>query len=174
MALAPGSRVGAYEVIAPIGRGGMGEVYRARDLRLQREVAIKALPEEFQRDSERLARFEREARMLAALNHPNVAAIHGFEEHDGARLLVMELVEGPTLAERLAFRSLPVDEALAVGAGIASGLEAAHQAGIIHRDLKPSNVKVRSDGAVKVLDLGLARVAETSKQASDSSLSPTI
>ncbi len=174
MALAPGSRVGAYEVLAPIGRGGMGVVYRARDSRLHRDVAIKALPDAFSQDPERLLRFEREARLLAALNHPNIAAIYGFEEQDGTRLLVMELVEGPTLAERLASGPLPVEEALAVGAGIASGLEAAHEAGIIHRDLKPSNVKVRPDGAVKVLDLGLARVVETSVRAVDSSLSPTV
>ncbi len=174
MALAPGSRVGAYEVIAPIGRGGMGEVYRARDLRLQRDVAIKALPEEFQRDSERLARFEREARMLAALNHSNVAAIHGLEEQDGARFLVLELVEGDTLAERLASGPMAVDEALAVAVQIAAGLEAAHAAGIVHRDLKPSNVKIRPGGSVKGLDLGLARSVEMTGTNRHSSLSPTI
>ncbi len=134
---------------------------------------IKALPDAFSQDPERLLRFEREARLLAALNHPNIAAIYGLEEQDGARLLVMELVEGPTLAERLASGPLPVDEALAVGLGIAAGLEAAHEAGIVHRDLKPSNVKVRPDGAVKVLDLGLARVVDPSSGAVDSSLSPT-
>jgi Tol biopolymer transport system component len=173
MPLAPGSRVGVYQVIAPIGRGGMGEVYRARDLRLQREVALKALPEEFQRDSERLARFEREARMLAALNHSNVAAIHGLEEQDGARFLVLELVEGETLAERLASGPMAIDEALAVAVQIAAGLEAAHAAGIVHRDLKPSNVKIRPGGSVKVLDLGLARSVEMTGTV-DSSLSPTI
>ena len=174
MPLAAGARVGSFEVIAPIGRGGMGEVYRARDSRLHRDVALKALPPGFEQDRERLARFEREARLLAALNHPNIAAIYGLEEQDGSRLLVMELVEGPTLAERLASGPLPIDEALSVAAGITAGLEAAHEAGIIHRDLKPSNVKVRPDGAVKVLDLGLARVAETPGRAVDSSLSPTI
>ena len=173
MPLAPGSRVGSYEVIASIGRGGMGEVYRARDTRLHREVAIKALPEEFQLDAERLARFEREARMLAALNHTNVAAIHGLEEQNGSRFLVMELVEGETLDERLAAGPLPLDEALEVCAQIARGLEAAHAAGIVHRDLKPSNVKIRPGGAVKVLDLGLARTVESSRQV-DSSLSPTV
>jgi eukaryotic-like serine/threonine-protein kinase len=122
MPLSAGSRIGSYEVIAQIGRGGMGEVYRARDLRLQREVAIKALPEEFQLDRERLARFEREARLLAALNHSNVAGIHGLEEQNGARFLVMELVEGQTLDERLAEGALPVDEALDVCAQIACGL----------------------------------------------------
>ncbi len=174
MPLSAGSRVGVYEVIAPIGRGGMGEVYRARDSRLHREVAIKALPDAFSEDRDRLLRFEREARLLAALNHPNVAAIYGLEEQGASRLLVMELVEGPTLAERLASGPLPMEEALAVGLGIATGLEAAHEAGIIHRDLKPSNVKVRSDGTVKVLDLGLARVANPPSAAVDSSLSPTV
>ena len=173
MALTPGSRVGSYEVIAPIGRGGMGEVYRARDVRLQREVAIKALPEEFQEDRERLARFEREARMLAALNHTNVAGIHGLEEQNGARFLIMELVEGETLSDRLAAGPLPVDEALAVAAQIACGLQAAHTAGIVHRDLKPSNVMIRPGGGVKVLDLGLARSVESAGRV-DSSLSPTL
>jgi len=174
MPLTAGARVGSFEVIAPIGRGGMGEVYRARDARLHRDVALKTLPPGFEQDRERLARFEREARLLAALNHPNIAAIYGLEEQDGSHLLVMELVEGPTLAERLVGGPLPVEEALSIASGIASGLEAAHEAGIIHRDLKPSNVKVRPDGAVKVLDLGLARVAETPGGAVDSSLSPTI
>jgi Tol biopolymer transport system component len=174
MVLGAGSRVGCYQVVAPIGRGGMGEVYRARDLRLHREVAIKALPPEFETDHERLLRFEREARLLASLNHPNVAAIYGLEEHDGSRLLVLELVEGPTLAERLASGPLGIDDALSVCVGIASGLEAAHEAGIVHRDLKPSNVKVRSDGAVKVLDLGLARLAESSEPPVNSSFTPTI
>jgi len=151
----------------------MGEVYRARDPRLQREVAIKALPEEFQLDAERLARFEREARMLAALSHANVAAIHGLEEQNGARFLVMELVDGETLDERLASGPLPVDEALDVCVQIARGLEAAHAAGIVHRDLKPSNVKIRPGGGVKVLDLGLARTIESSRPI-NSSLSPTV
>lgn len=173
MALSPGSRVGSYEVIAPIGRGGMGEVYRARDPKLQRDVAIKALPQEFQQDRERLARFEREARLLASLNHTNIAAIYGLEEQGGSRFLIMELVDGQTLAERLAEGALPVDEALSVAAQIAAGLEAAHEAGIIHRDLKPSNVKIRPGGSVKVLDLGLARTVEPSR-ASDSSISPTM
>jgi Tol biopolymer transport system component len=173
MPLAPGSRIGVYEIIAPIGRGGMGEVYRARDVRLQRDVAIKSLPEEFQTDPERLARFEREARLLAALNHTNIAAIHGLEERDGARFLVMELVDGDTLAERLAAGPLPVEDALEIAAQIARGLEAAHATGIVHRDLKPSNVKIRPGGGVKVLDLGLARSMESSRPV-DSSLSPTI
>jgi eukaryotic-like serine/threonine-protein kinase len=174
MPLSAGARVGAYEVIAPIGRGGMGVVYRARDSKLHRDVAIKALPDAFSQDRDRLLRFEREARLLAALNHPNIAAIYSVEEQAGSTFLVMELVEGSTLGEMLASGPLPVDEALSVCSGIASGLEAAHEAGIIHRDLKPSNVKVRPDGTVKVLDLGLARVAEASGVAVDSSLSPTV
>jgi Tol biopolymer transport system component/tRNA A-37 threonylcarbamoyl transferase component Bud32 len=172
VALSPGSRVGIYEVIAPIGRGGMGEVYRARDPKLQRDVAIKALPEAFSQDRDRLLRFEREARLLASLNHSNIAAIHGLEEQDGSRFLVMELVEGQTLDERIAEGPLPLEETLAVAAQIAAGLEAAHEAGIIHRDLKPSNVKIRPGGSVKVLDLGLARTVDGAG-ALDSSLSPT-
>ena len=129
MPLVTGVRVGSYEVIAPIGRGGMGEVYRARDSRLHRDVALKTLPDAVSQDPERLLRFEREARLLAALNHPHIAAIYGLEDQDGSRLLVLELVEGPTLAERLASGPLPIDEALSVAAGIASGLEAAHEHG---------------------------------------------
>ncbi|MEP6994442.1 MAG: protein kinase [Acidobacteriota bacterium] len=173
MALLAGSRVGIYEIVAPIGRGGMGEVYRARDPKLQRDVAIKALPAAFQQDRERLARFEREARLLASLNHSNIAAIYGLEEQDGTRFLILELVEGQTLDERLAEGALAPEEALAVAAQIAAGLEAAHEAGIIHRDLKPSNVKIRPGGSVKVLDFGLARAVEPAG-ASDSSLSPTM
>jgi eukaryotic-like serine/threonine-protein kinase len=173
MALAPGSRVGAYEVIAPLGRGGMGEVYRARDPKLHRDVAIKALPELFVQDRDRLARFEREARMLASLNHPNIAAIYGLEDQGGSKFLVLELVEGQTLAERLAEGPLPVDEALSVASQIASALEAAHGAGIIHRDLKPANIQLRPDGSVKVLDLGLARNVEA-RTSVDSSFSPTL
>ncbi|MEX1244859.1 MAG: protein kinase [Thermoanaerobaculia bacterium] len=174
MALSPGSRVGAYEVVAPLGRGGMGEVYRAKDLKLHREVAIKALPDLFLQDRDRLARFEREARMLASLNHPNIAAIYGLEDQDGAKFLILELVEGQTLAERLAAGPLPVDEALSVACQVASALEAAHGAGIIHRDLKPSNIQLRSDGSVKVLDLGLARSVEAGRTAVDFSFSPTM
>jgi Tol biopolymer transport system component len=172
MPLSPGVRVGPYEILSPIGRGGMGEVWRARDGKLHRDVAIKSLPEEVREDSDRLARFEREARLLAALNHSHIASIFGLEQQDGATYLVMELVEGPTLAERLAAGALPVDEALAVARDVAIGLEAAHGAGIIHRDLKPANVKLRQDGSVKILDLGLARTVESSGRV-DSSLSPT-
>jgi eukaryotic-like serine/threonine-protein kinase len=152
----------------------MGEVYRARDTRLQRDVAIKVLPEALADDTERLARFEREARTLASLNHPNIAQIHGLEESDGTKALVMELVEGPTLADRISQGPIPVDEALPIAKQIAEGLEAAHEQGIVHRDLKPANIKVRPDGMVKVLDFGLAKAFDPAPSAIDASLSPTI
>jgi eukaryotic-like serine/threonine-protein kinase len=157
VALTPGSRLGAYEIVAAIGAGGMGEVYRAHDTRLERHVAIKVLPPAFASDPERLARFEREARSLAALNHPNIAGIHGVEESGGTRALVMELVEGDDLSKRIARGPVALDEALAIAKQIADALEAAHDQGIVHRDLKPANVKVRDDGTVKVLDFGLAK-----------------
>jgi eukaryotic-like serine/threonine-protein kinase len=156
-----GRRVGTYEIHAPLGAGAMGEVYRARDTRLGRDVAIKVLPTAFTADADRLARFEREARMLAALNHPHIAAIYGLEESDGLTALILELVEGATLAERIARGPLPLSEATIAGRDIAAALEAAHDKGIIHRDLKPANVKVTPDGAVKVLDFGLAKAMET-------------
>src|SRR5262245_20604863 len=162
MALSPGTRFGPYEITAQIGEGGMGEVYRATDTNLGRHVAIKVLPEAFAQDAERLVRFEREARTLASLNHPNIAIIHGLEKADGVRALVMELVEGPTLAERIAHGAMPIDEALAVAKQIAEALEVAHEQGIVHRDLKPANVKVRDDGTVKVLDFGLAKMIDGS------------
>ena len=176
MPLPSGTRRGPYEILAPLGAGGMGEVYRARDTRLQRDVAIKALPAEFASDAERLARFQREARLLASLNHPNIAAIYGLEEADGARYLVLEIVEGESLAQKLAAGPLPVEEALAVCAQIAAGVSAAHDAGVIHRDLKPGNVMVRHDGSVKVLDFGLAKGAEApaGSGSSDLSASPTV
>jgi Tol biopolymer transport system component len=152
----------------------MGEVYRARDTKLQRDVAIKVLPEALAHDSERLARFEREARTLASLNHPHIGQIYGLEESDGIKALVMELVEGPTLADRIAQGPIPLDEALPIAKQIAEALEAAHEQGIIHRDLKPANVKVRPDGMVKVLDFGLAKALEASPVGSDVSQSPTI
>ena len=152
----------------------MGEVYRARDTRLQRDVAIKVLPEALAHDTERLARFEREARTLASLNHPNIAQIHGLEESDGTTALVMELVEGPTLADRISQGPIPVDEALPIAKQIAEALEAAHEQGVIHRDLKPANIKVRPDGMVKVLDFGLAKALDPAPSAIDASLSPTI
>ena len=160
MTLSPGTKLGPYEVTTQIGAGGMGEVYRARDVKLQRDVAIKVLPAAFAQDAERLARFEREARTLASLNHPNIAQIHGLEDADGVKALVMELVEGPTLADRVAQGALSIDDALPVAMQIAEALEAAHEQGIIHRDLKPANIKVRPDGTVKVLDFGLAKAME--------------
>ena len=157
MPLHPGTRLGPYEILAPLGAGGMGEVYRARDTKLDRAVAIKILPESFVADPDRIARFLREAKTLAALNHPNIGAIHGLEETNGATALILELVEGPTLADRIAQGRLPLDEALAIARQIADALEAAHDQGIVHRDLKPANIKLRPDGAVKVLDFGLAK-----------------
>jgi Tol biopolymer transport system component len=174
MTLAPGVRRGSYEIVASLGVGGMGEVWRARDLRLRRDVAIKALPESVAADPERLARLEREARLLAALNHPNIAAIYGLEETGGSPLLVMECVEGESLAQRLAAGPLPVDDALSIAVQVAAGIEAAHGAGVIHRDLKPANVMIRPDGSVKVLDLGLARTVESATTTTDPSMSPTI
>jgi serine/threonine protein kinase len=176
MGLAPGARVGSYHIVSALGAGGMGEVYRARDGRLNRDVALKILPEVFASDPERLARFEREAQVLASLNHPHIAAIHGIEESDGVRALVLELVEGETVADRLARGPIPLDEALPIARQIAEALEAAHEQGIIHRDLKPANIKVRPDGTVKVLDFGLAKLAQaaTSSGGPSATLSPTI
>ena len=175
MALATGVRCGPYEITAKIGAGGMGEVYRARDTKLDRDVALKILPEAFASDPERLARFEREAKILAALNHPHIAHIHGLEESDGVRALVLELVDGPTLADRIAQGSIPIDDALTIARQIADALEAAHDRGIIHRDLKPANIKVRTDGTVKVLDFGLAKALDpTSAGTVDVTGSPTI
>src|SRR3954466_8950513 len=142
MAFAPGTRLGVYEIICLLGAGGMGEVYRAVDTDLKREVAIKVLPASLALDPERLPRFRREAEVLAALNHPNIAHIHGLEKSDGTIALVMELVEGPTLADRIARGSIPLDEALPIGKQIAEALEGAHEQGIIHRDLKPANIKI--------------------------------
>ena len=160
MALAVGSRLGHYEVTALIGEGGMGQVYQATDTKLNRQVALKILPEAFASDPDRLARFEREAQVLASLNHPNIAQIHGLKESDDTRALVLELVDGPTLADRIKQGPIPVDETLLIAKQIAEALEAAHEAGVIHRDLKPANIKVRDDGSVKVLDFGLARGIE--------------
>ena len=159
MTLAAGTRLGPYEVLAPLGAGGMGEVYRAKDPRLNRDVAIKVLPEDFLEGEERKERFEREARLLAALNHPNIAAVYSFEENGGRHLLVMELVEGDGLDARIATGLLPLEETLSFAGQIADALEAAHEKGIVHRDLKPANVMVTKNGRVKVLDFGLAKVA---------------
>ena len=157
LALTPGTRLGVYDITAPIGAGGMGQVYRAMDTKLKRQVAIKILPPSLASDADRLARFQREAEMLASLNHPHIAAIYGLEEGAGATALVMELVEGDDLSQRIARGSIPLDEALPIATQIADALEAAHERGIIHRDLKPANIKVRPDGTVKVLDFGLAK-----------------
>ncbi len=178
MTLAPGSRLGPYEITAPLGEGGMGVVYRATDPKLKREVAIKVLPEAFAANVDRLARFEREAQVLAQLQHPNIASIYGLEDSGGVRALVMELVDGEDLAERLKRGPLPIDEALVVARQIAEALEAAHEKGIVHRDLKPANIKVTSDGKVKVLDFGLAKAMDaddgTSGDPARLSLSPTV
>jgi serine/threonine-protein kinase len=172
--MTPGTRLGPYEVIAPIGVGGMGEVYRATDTNLKRQVAIKVLPESVAGDAERLARFQREAEVLASLNHPHIAQIHGLERSHTIIALVMELVEGPTLADRIAQGAIPVDEALPIAKQTAEALEAAHEQGIIHRDLKPANIKVRPDGTVKVLDFGLAKAMEPNAVSPRASKSPTI
>ena len=175
MSLTPGTRLGVYEVTAQIGEGGMGQVYRATDTKLKRQVAIKILPPSLAADSDRLARFQREAEVLASLNHPNIAAIHGLEESGGMTALVMELVEGDDLSQRIARGAIPIDEALPIAKQIAEALEAAHEQGIIHRDLKPANIKVRPDGTVKVLDFGLAKAMEPAAGSSPSmSMSPTI
>ena len=173
MPLNVGSRLGHYNVTALIGEGGMGQVYQATDTKLNRQVALKILPDEFASDADRLARFQREAQVLASLNHPNIAAIHGVEDGEGTKALVLELVEGPTLAARIAEGPIPVDEALPIAKQIAEALEAAHEAGVIHRDLKPANIKVRDDGTVKVLDFGLAKAVDTAPQG-DPDESPTL
>ncbi len=169
-----GKTLGTYEILSPLGKGGMGEVWRARDSKLGREVAIKTLPEEFAQDGERLARFEREAKLLASLNHPNIATIHGLEEDHGTRFLVLELVEGDTLADRLKRGAIPVEESLKLALQIAEALEAAHEKGVIHRDLKPANVKVTPDGKVKVLDFGLAKAFAGDGADANLSQSPTM
>ena len=157
MDLTPGTRVGPYEIVCSLGAGGMGEVYRARDTKLGRDVALKILPPAFTADADRVARFEREARLLASLNHPHIGAIYGFEDAGDVPALVLELVDGETLDDRLSRGPLPLSEALAVAQQIAEALDAAHGAGIVHRDLKPSNIKITPDGVVKVLDFGLAK-----------------
>ena len=174
MPLTEGSRLGPYEVVSAIGAGGMGEVYRARDTKLGRDVAIKVLPPAFARDAERMARFGREAKLLASLHHSNIASIHGLEDSGNSQALVMELAEGPTLAERIARGPIPIEEALPIAKQIAEALEYAHEHGIIHRDLKPANVKVASDDTVKILDFGLAKALETEASAAELANSPTI
>src|ERR1700726_2308143 len=175
MTIAAGTKLGSYEIGGAIGAGGMGEVYQARDTRLGRDVAIKVLPEAFAHDPERLSRFQREAKMLAALNHPNIATIYGLEQANGTNYLVMELVSGETLAERVKREgALPTEEALAICKQIAEALEAAHAKGIIHRDLKPGNVKVTPEGKVKVLDFGLAKAFSGDASQEDPSNLPTL
>ncbi len=175
MALTPGTRIGVYEITAQIGEGGMGQVYRATDTKLKREVAIKILPPLLADDADRLARFQREAEVLASLNHPNIGGIYGIEESHGARALVLELVEGDDLSQRIARGAIPLDEALLIAKQIVEALEAAHERGIVHRDLKPANTKVRPDGTVKVLDFGLAKAMESAPaSAATVSRSPTM
>ena len=157
MALSPGTRLGPYEVLSPLGVGGMGEVYRARDTKLNRDVALKVLPPAFATDAERVARFAREARLLASLNHPHIGSIYGLEDAGHVPALVLELVEGETLEQRVRRGPLPLSEALPFARQIADALDAAHASGIVHRDLKPSNVKITPDGIVKVLDFGIAK-----------------
>ena len=178
MTLAPGTRLGPYEIQGLLGAGGMGEVYRARDTRLDRDVAIKTLPHLFAADGDRVARFECEAKTLAALNHPNIAAIYGIEQGSGALVhaLVMELVEGPTLEDMIhgPHAALPIADVVTIARQIAEALEAAHEQGIVHRDLKPANVKVRPDGAVKVLDFGLAKALDPAGSGVEQMNSPTL
>ncbi len=178
LSLASGDRLGPYEIVSPLGVGGMGEVYRARDTRLGRDVAIKLLPEAFTVDPERLARFEREARVLASLNHPHIAQIYGVEESAGVRALVLELVDGETLADRIRRGPLPASAAVDIAGQIADALDAAHEKGIVHRDLKPANIALTAEGAVKVLDFGLAKDASGAGARSDwhppTMLAPTV
>jgi serine/threonine protein kinase len=174
MTLKSGTQLRSYEIISAIGKGGMGEVYQAKDLKLGREVAIKVLPEEFAKNADRVARFQREAKLLASLNHPNIAAIYGLEESDGTNFLVLELVEGETLADQLARGPIAVEESLKLGLQIAEALEAAHEKGVVHRDLKPANIKVTPDGKVKVLDFGLAKAFAGEQAEMNLSASPTL
>lgn len=174
MVLGSGTRISCYEILSSIGAGGMGEVYRARDLKLARDVAIKILPASFAQDAERMARFEREARLLASLNHPNIAAIYGFEDSGSTHALVMELVDGPTLADRIRRGPVALDEALRIARQIAEGLEYAHERGIVHRDLKPANVKIAADDSVKILDFGLAKAVQGEASVTEIGDSPTI
>ncbi|HET9384750.1 MAG TPA: protein kinase [Gemmatimonadales bacterium] len=174
MIVGPGARIGPYEVTALIGEGGMGKVWRAHHALLKRDDALKVLPDAFADDADRLARFQREAQVLASLNHPNIAHVYGLETSDGTRALVMELVEGPTVADRIAHGAIPLEESLSIARQIADALGAAHERGIIHRDLKPANVKVRPDGAVKVLDFGLAKALDSGPASGAAVESPTI
>ena len=170
-----GTKLAHYEITAHLGSGGMGDVYQATDSKLGRSVAVKFLSESFAHDAERVARFEREARVLASLNHPNIAAIYGLENANDKKFLVMELVPGETLADRIKRGPIPIEEALTIAQQIAEALEAAHEQGIVHRDLKPANIKVREDGTLKVLDFGLAKAMESTCTANmNASQSPTM
>ncbi len=173
--LNPGTRVAHYEILEPIGKGGMGDVYRARDTKLGRDVAIKALPEEFSQDKDRLARFDREAKLLASVNHANIATLYGLEESNGQQFLAMELVEGETLEARIGQSALSIDEAVSLFLQIAEALEAAHDKGVIHRDLKPANIQITPDGKIKILDFGLAKaLSAKDSAAAEASQSPTL
>jgi serine/threonine protein kinase len=174
MSVDVGTRLGSLEITALLGKGGMGEVYRARDTKLKRDVAIKILPDEFSRDADRVSRFQREAELLASLNHPNIAAIYDVQEASGSRFLILELIEGETLADRIGRGPIQVDEALDIAKYICEALEAAHEKGIVHRDLKPANVKITPEGKVKVLDFGLAKAMETQSPNATLSNSPTM
>src|SRR6516164_8078408 len=174
MTIAVGTRLGPYEVLSALGSGGMGEVYRARDTKLGRDVALKILPISFTNDPERVARFHREAQVLASLNHPHIAQIYGLEEANGAQFLVLELVDGESLDKRIARGRISVDEALGIAKQTAEALEAAHEKGIIHRDLKPANIALTKEGSVKVLDFGLAKAVETTSGLAEAMNSPTI
>jgi serine/threonine protein kinase len=172
--IAAGTRIGSYEILSPLGAGGMGEVWRARDGKLGREVAIKVLPDSVAEDTERLARFVREAQLLAALNHPHIAAIYGIEKSGGIDALILELVEGETLEARIAAGPVPPDEAVAIARQIADALAAAHDRGIVHRDLKPANVKLTPGGRIKVLDFGLAKAVSGDGSSPNVTSSPTV
>jgi serine/threonine protein kinase len=175
VSLAPGDHLGPYVVVSLLGAGGLGQVYRAKDTKLDRDVAIKVLPESFALDADRVARFTREAQVLASLNHPNIAAIYGIEEQGSTRALVMELVEGEDLSAHIARGPIALADALPIAKQIADALEAAHEQGIVHRDLKPANIKVRVDGTVKVLDFGLAKAMDPAGASSDAAMiSPTM
>ena len=174
MPLASGSRFGSYDVLSPLGAGGMGEVYQARDPRLNRGVALKILAELSAHDPDHVARFKREAQLLASLSHPHIGAIYGVEEANGVHALVLELIEGPTLAERIARGPIPIEDALPIALQIAEALEAAHELGIVHRDLKPANIKVSDQDVVKVLDFGLAKALDANVSQADLSQSPTL
>src|SRR6187431_479863 len=174
MSLAPGTHLGRYEIVSPLGAGGMGEVYRARDSRLDRDVAIKILPESVARDPERLARFEREAKAVAALSHPNILALHDAGTEDGTTFAVMELLDGETLRDRLASGPLPVRRAIDTAVQVARGLAAAHAKGLVHRDLKPENVFLVADGQVKILDFGLAKAADPGDSSATATHAPAM